>query len=106
MPGAEDKGRSFAADAFSQEGMTRSRRALGQNMEVVTLSSTPAGSVAAVYLEGDDPFAGNAQFAASNDPFDVWFREQCREIFPPYVDFSKPVPGITEIFDSEALPSG
>jgi hypothetical protein len=105
IPGTEDIGRSFTADAFRQDGMTRSRRAIGDSIEVVTISHSPQGPVAAVYIEGDDPFAANAKFAVSNDPFDVWFREQLKTIFPPFIDFSQPVPGITEIFDSEALPA-
>ena len=56
-----------------------------------------------VYLEGADPKDANVRFAASTSPFDVWFKEQCARIFPPFVDFSQPVQGITEIFDSEAL---
>jgi len=56
-----------------------------------------------VYAEGADPFASNAEFASSQDEFDVWFRSQLRELFPPEVDFDQPVPGVTEIFDSAAL---
>jgi hypothetical protein len=103
LPGTSDAGRAFIADAFGREDMTRSRRALRQNGEVVTIASTPAGDIAAVYLEGDDPFAGNAAFAASDDPFDVWFKAELAKLFPPLIDFSQPVPGVTEIFDSGAL---
>jgi hypothetical protein len=103
QPGTVEAGRAFIADAFSREDMTRSRRALHQNGEVVSVSSTPAGDIAAVYLEGDDPFAGNVAFAASDDPFDLWFKAELSKLFPPFIDFSQPVPGVTEIFDSVAL---
>jgi hypothetical protein len=103
LPGTTEAGRAFIADAFNREDMTRSRRALGQNVEVVTVTGTPAGDIAAVYLEGDDPFAGNTAFAASDDPFDVWFRAELAKLFPPFIDFSQPVPGVTEIFDSVPL---
>jgi hypothetical protein len=106
LPGTEDAGRVFIADAFSREDMTRSRRALRQNGEVVTITATPAGDLASVYLEGEDPFAGNVAFAASDDPFDLWFKAELAKLFPPFIDFSQPVPGVTEIFDSAALPTG
>ena len=46
------------------------------------------------------PQKGNAGFAASQDPFDLWFKDELTKIFPPAVDFSKPVEGIEELFDS------
>ena len=103
IPEQEERGRAWAKATFGDEEMTRSRRALGQNVEVVTLNYTPQGPVAAVYLEGTDPFEGNRTFAASTDPFDVRFKEELRVLFPPFIDFDQPVPGVTEIFDSQAL---
>jgi hypothetical protein len=103
LPGTSEAGRAFIADAFSREDMTQTRRAWRQNVEVVTITSTPVGDIAAVYLEGDDPFAGNMAFAASGNPFDVWFRAELAKLFPPFIDFSQPVPGVTEIFDSAPL---
>lgn len=83
--------------------MTTSRRALRQNVEVVTLSDTPQGPVAAIYLEGEDPNEGNRTFAASTEPFDVAFKHELSTLFPPFVDFNQPIEGVTEIFDSLAL---
>lgn len=103
IPGQEDRGREWTRETFGDPEMTRSRRELGQNLEVVTINYTPHGSVAAVYLEGMDPFESNRKHAASTDPFDVRFREQLRTLFPPFIDFDQPVPGITEIFDSQSL---
>ena len=103
LPGKAEAGKAFIADAFLREDMTRSRRNLRENVEVVTLINAPDGDLAAVYLEGEDPFAGNARFAASDDPFDVWFRGELAKLFPPEIDFGKPVPGVTEIFDSVQL---
>jgi hypothetical protein len=76
IPGTEDRGRTWARETFASEGMTRSRRALGENLELVTLVPTPQAPVIVVYLEGEDPFEAN---------------------------FNQPVPGITEIFDSQEL---
>jgi hypothetical protein len=103
MPGAEDKGRAFAKEAFERrrDEHTASRRALGVSREVVVLNHGPQGDVIGVYLEGDDPDAGNRGFAASRSDYDVWFKDQLKGIFPPQVDFNEPVPGVTEIFDSQ-----
>src|SRR5207237_6749740 len=102
-PGQEERGRDWAKETFADEQMTRSRRALGENVEIVTINHTPQGPVAAVYLEGTDPFEGNRKFAASTDPFDVRFKEELKALFPPFVDFDQPVDGVTELFDSQAL---
>ena len=103
IPEMEAFARTWAADAFSRDGMTESRRALKQNIEIVTLMQTPQGPVTAVYVEGEDPVRGNAEFAASTSEFDMWFKENLSKIYPPFIDFSQPIPGLTEIFDLETL---
>ena len=107
LPGVEDAGRRFAAEAFQtrRDEMTASRGALDQTVEVVTLQNTPQGQIICVYLEGTDPVAGNRGFAASDAPFDRWFKDQLATLFVPEVDFNQPVPPVTEIFDSESLPA-
>jgi hypothetical protein len=103
MPGASDKGRAFSKEAFEarREEYTAARRALGVTREVVVLNHGPDGDVVGVYLEGDDPVEGNRRFAASRGDYDVWFKNQLKEIFPPQIDFNEPTPGVTEIFDSQ-----
>jgi hypothetical protein len=105
LPGRQEAGRAFAKAAWGTrlDELTESRRALGFTREVVTLQPTPHGDVICVYLEGKDPAAGNRGFAASNTPYDRWFKDQLATLFIPQVDLSKPVTGITEIFDSAAL---
>jgi hypothetical protein len=103
IPGTEEYGRAFAHDAFSRPAMTESRRALQESKEIVTIMQTPGGPVAGVYLEGVDPAEANRRFAASTSEFDTWFKGELTKIFPPVVDFSQPVPGVEEIFDSAAL---
>jgi hypothetical protein len=103
IPEMEAFARTWAADAFGRDGMTESRRALKQNLEIVTLLQSPQGPVTAVYVEGEDPVRGNAQFAASTSEFDMWFKENLSKIYPPFIDFSQPIPGLIEIFDSETL---
>ena len=80
-----------------------SRRGWNQNAEVVTLHSTPLGDVVAVYLEGEDPVESNRKFAASSAPFDRWFKDELKKLFPPEVDFDQPVRGVKGFFDSQAL---
>ena len=108
MPGVEDAGRAFAREAFEtrRDEMTASRRAFDETVEVVTLQETPHGSIICVYLEGADPAGSNRSFAASDAPFDVWFRGQLSTLFPPQIDFSQPVPPVQELFDSETMPAG
>jgi hypothetical protein len=56
------------------------------------------GDIAVVYL--DDPVRANREFAASQKPYDRWFKDQLKGIFPPCVDFDQPVPPNQQIFDS------
>ena len=101
LPGKDEAGRAFAREAFvaRKAELTESRRALGQNVEVVTLSSTPMGSFICAYLEGNDPLEGNQGFAASTRPYDVWFKDRLKELFPPELDFNQPLPPIEQVFD-------
>jgi len=104
IAGQEERGAAWTKGTFGEEGMTTSRRALGQNLEVVTLNKTPGGPIAGIYLEGNDPYQANREFAASTEPFDVRFKQEVSTLFPPFVDFSQPITGVTEIFDSSTLP--
>jgi len=101
VPGRTEAGRAFINEAFTtrRDELTESRRALGQNREVVIVNSTPQGDVACVYVEGDDPVEANRRFAASTAAYDVWFKEQLATLFPPEVDFSQPVPPVEQIWD-------
>lgn len=102
-PGETERARAFVADAYHRDEFTASRRRLNVSVELITLQSTPQGDVVGIYIEGDDPVKGNAGFAASKDPFDLWFKEQLAKIFPPAIDFTKPVEGVEEIFDSTKI---
>jgi hypothetical protein len=101
LPGKDDAGRAFAREAYVEREpeFAASRRALGQNVEVVTLSVTPMGSFLSAYLEGNDPVEGNRGFASSSRPYDVWFKDQLKQLFPPEIDFSQPLPPIEQMFD-------
>jgi hypothetical protein len=105
LPGATEGGTAFMNQAVGARlaEFEASRRGWGQNAEVVTLHHTPMGDVIALYLEGVDPVEGNRKFAASSAPFDRWFKDELKKLFPPEIDFDQPVPGIEEIFDSQGL---
>lgn len=103
LPDKTAAGRAFCAEAYSRPELAASRRDKGVSKEVVSLLSSPHGEIIAVYVEAEDPQGSNAAFAASQEPFDLWFRGELRDLFPPEVDFSEPVPGVVEIFDSATL---
>jgi hypothetical protein len=102
QPGKTDAARQFATEAYvtRQREMAESRSSMGLIREAVFLNRTPAGDMVAVYLEGNDPADANRQFAASNTPFDRWFKDRCKEVFAPFVNFDQPVPQNEEIFSS------
>lgn len=104
VAGKTDKGRAFAAEAFSKRAneLTASRRKIGGTHEFGMLHHTPMGDFVAVYLEGDDPKVANASFARSTDAYDVWFKKEAAEVLGQ--DFNKPLPPIQEIFDYQRAP--
>jgi hypothetical protein len=101
IPGRTDAARRFGQEAFvnRRDEHTASRRALDLNIERVILTPTPMGDMLVVYLEGADPAQANRDFAASQSAYDAWFKDQLREIFPPEVDFSQPMPPVEEIWN-------
>jgi hypothetical protein len=103
LPGVQDALRAFVREAYSRDGLARTRRAHGVSHEVVTLITTPMGDFVSVYSESRDPQAANVGLAASQDEFEVWFKAECRNLFPAFVDFNVPIAGVSEIFDSAAL---
>ena len=46
--------------------------------------------------------AANRGFAASRKPYDVWFKDECKKVFIPEIDFNDPLPPIEVIWDWEA----
>lgn len=101
LPGKDEAGRAFAHEAYvtRRTELTESRRAIGGNVEVVTLNVTPMGSFICGYVEGNNPVEDNKLYLASKRPYDLWFRDQTKRIFPPEVDFSKPLPAVELVFD-------
>lgn len=108
QPGKTDAARAFAHEAYvtRRAELNESRSATGLTREMVFLNQTPAGDLVVVYLEGRDPVDANRQFAESNSAFDRWFKDRCKEIFPPFVDFDQPVPPNEEVFSSAEATAG
>jgi hypothetical protein len=107
LPGQDDAGRTFAREAYvtRRPELIDSRHALGQNAEVATLNVTPMGSFLCAYLEAADPVGANRRFAASNRPYDVWFKNELKSLFPPMIDFNQPLPPVVQLFDYVADPA-
>lgn len=64
------------------EEYMESRRCLGVSAESVWLAPKSSGEgVAVVYLEAEDPKRVLRELAASDTPFDSWYRTQMRELF-------------------------
>jgi hypothetical protein len=63
----------------------------GITRQVVCLQQTSQGDLVIVYFEAPDIPRVFEGLASSQEPYDVWFREQVKDIHG--VDFSRPLPG-------------
>ena len=81
LPGKEETDRKGFEEVLGprREEYDASRRRAGITRETVWHQETPEGTVAVVYLEADDIPASMQGLAASDDPFDEWFRELSRK---------------------------
>jgi hypothetical protein len=107
LPGKTDQLReaaqSHAPGGHRREAYEASRERHGIKRELSWLQPTPMGDLTIVYIEADDPEATFAGLASSQDPFDVWFRAQTREIHG--VDIEDGVPAPELLLDFGAVPS-
>jgi hypothetical protein len=65
-------------------------RRVGLSKESWYLQQSPQGELFVLVIEGD-PLGAVQKLGASNESFDVWFRERAKEVHG--VDFSQPLPG-------------
>ena len=73
------------------------QKRVGISRQRVWLQQTPGGDMALVVQEGEEPQRAMEALAAPTDAFDVWFREQIKDIHG--LDLSQPLPGPpTELF--------
>jgi hypothetical protein len=96
LPGKSEQLRAFAKQVMGARAaeMDSSRRPLGVTRETVWLQQTPMGDMGLVLLEGDNVVDANRRFAASTDPYDVWFKETVLDVTG--VDFGQPIPAMSE----------
>ena len=91
LPGGADQARKLAAACRDRRAeFTDFHHRVGLSAERWYLQDTPQGTLILLVLEGD-PQGAVGKLAASDHPFDRWFREQVRAIHG--VDFSQPLPG-------------
>jgi hypothetical protein len=82
VPGKEELDRR-TLDEMLGERRTDYEAALkraGITRQSIWHQATPGGTVAVVYVEGEDPQGGVARFGSSDDEFNTWFREQMKEV--------------------------
>ena len=95
LPGKTDGDRAAMAACQSGErkqAHEQSRRRAGITREAVWIQPTPMGDLAVVLLEADDLEKAFATLATSDDPFDVWFRDQVRETHGISLEDGMPLP--------------
>ena len=106
LPGKTDQDRAdirSCAEGERQAAHEASRARHGITREGVWIQQTPQGDLGVVYLEAENLQAAFASLASSSDPFDVWFRDQVRDVhginledgFPPpeqILDFRSRMP--------------
>ena len=92
LPGKLEAWKQFheQLDGLRRWDFEDQQRRLGLVRHRIWLQETGTGHVALVVQEGEDPERSNALLAASNHPFDVWFKEQVMGLHG--LDLSQPLP--------------
>jgi hypothetical protein len=82
VPGTEDLDRRTLDEMLDdrREEYEAALTKAGLTRQTIWHQDTPNGTVAVVYVEGDDPQAGVAQFGSSDEPLNAWFREQMKKV--------------------------
>ena len=82
VPGKEELDRKTFDEMLGarREEYEAALRRAGITRQAIWHQETPDGTVAVVYVEGDDPEAGLTQFGSSDEPLNTWFREQMKVV--------------------------
>ena len=93
LPGKTQQWKQFSQEMAGprRSEYEASRKRLGVTREVAYLQQTPQGDLAVVYIEARDISRVFEGFGRSQEPFDIWFRQQAKEIHG--LDLSQPLPG-------------
>ena len=92
LPGGGAKLREIAAECSNgrRTEFEDFHRRVGLTVERWYLQQTPMGELCLITIDGD-PLGAMAKLAASDHPFDVWFKDQIKLVHG--VDFGQPMPG-------------
>lgn len=93
LPGKTADARAFqrALGGERKEEYAASERVIGITKELWFVQETPNGDLFVAYMESADFGKALGQFAASREPFDVWFKERLAAVTG--VDLNHPPPG-------------
>jgi hypothetical protein len=93
LPGQVAAARAFLAEleGSRKRQYAASERRLGLAKEVWAIQETPAGMLYVVYFAGENIGAAFGAFAASQDEFDRWFKQQV--LATTGADLNTPPPG-------------
>jgi len=82
LSGNEQRGRDFAAACMGERRNEFDARAArtGLTRETWALQETPMGSFMLVWFEAPDIEKAFTELATSGDEFDVWFRDQVKDL--------------------------
>ncbi len=93
LPGKTEQWKHFCQEMAGprRSEYEASRKRGGVTREVTSLQQTPQGDMAVLYLEAPDIQRAFEAMGMAQEPFDVWFLEQVKEIHG--ADLSQPMPG-------------
>ena len=93
LPGKTQQWKQFSQEMAGprRSEYEASRKRLGATREAAYLQQTPQGDLAIVYIEARDISRVFEGFGKSQEPFDIWFRQQVKEIHG--LDLSQSLPG-------------
>jgi hypothetical protein len=99
VPGKEGLDRQTLDEMVGsrREEFEAALRDAGLRRQMVWHQQTPQGTMAVVYVEGDDAAAGLQKFSSSDAPFNAWFRDQMKEVHG--VDISGGAPQVERVQD-------
>jgi hypothetical protein len=82
LPGKTEEARAFQRelDATRKSDYDRSERRIGITKEYWFVASVPGGDQLVVYMESSDFTRAIGQFGASQDAFDLWFKQRLAEV--------------------------
>jgi hypothetical protein len=92
LPGKSESLATFASAMMNERKVEYEQSQISISKESWWLQPTPMGDLCVVHFVADDPMAVFSSLGTSQEPFDVWFREQVLE--NTGVDLTVPPPGL------------